>query len=75
MIGRVRFAIAVLTASCLMPLASRPAAAQTHRRSMVLDDLAKLKTVGDPQASPDGKDPGQFHSITMCSHQRDRLER
>ncbi len=31
------------------------AAAQTGKRAINLDDLAKLKSVGDPQVSPDGK--------------------
>src|SRR2546422_7805732 len=30
-------------------------AAQTAKRPINLDDLAKVKTVGDPQVSPDGK--------------------
>jgi dipeptidyl aminopeptidase/acylaminoacyl peptidase len=29
--------------------------AQTAKRSVTLDDLARLKSVGDPQVSPDGK--------------------
>src|SRR2546429_4409655 len=29
--------------------------AQTAKRTIALDDLAKLRTVGDPQVSPDGK--------------------
>jgi len=36
-------------------LVASPAAAQTAKRPIALDDLAKLKTVGDPQVSPDGK--------------------
>ena len=35
-------------------VAAGPAAAQT-RRPITLDDLFKLKSVGDPQVSPDGK--------------------
>jgi dipeptidyl aminopeptidase/acylaminoacyl peptidase len=31
-----------------------PAASQTVKRAFTLDDLAKLKTVNDPQRSPDG---------------------
>ncbi len=31
------------------------AAAQAPRRAITLDDLAKLRSVGDPQVSPDGK--------------------
>lgn len=31
------------------------ASAQPARRSIALDDLARLKSVGDPQVSPDGK--------------------
>src|SRR5205823_12402069 len=29
--------------------------AQPTNRAIVLDDLAKLRTIGDPQASPDGR--------------------
>jgi dipeptidyl aminopeptidase/acylaminoacyl peptidase len=36
-------------------LVASPAAAQAAKRPIALDDLAKLKTVGDPQVSPDGK--------------------
>ena len=32
-----------------------PLARQAARRPLALDDLSKLKTVGDPQISPDGK--------------------
>ena len=37
---------------CLSPL---PAAAQSARRPLSLDDLQKVRTVSDPQTSPDGK--------------------
>lgn len=36
-------------------LIAGPATAQAPKRSISLDDLAKLKTVGDPRVSPDGK--------------------
>ncbi len=32
-----------------------PAPARPAKRPIGLDDLAKIKTVGDPQVSPDGK--------------------
>ena len=32
-----------------------PASGQPAKRAITLDDLAKFKTVGDPQRSPDGK--------------------
>ena len=58
--------------------------AQSTKRPLTLDDLAKIRTVGDPQVSPDAKwvaytvgavDPGQYHTLTTPSYQRDRLER
>src|SRR5207247_10598931 len=36
-------------------LIASSARGQTTKRPVELDDLAKLKTVGDPQVSPDGK--------------------
>jgi len=40
---------------CAVALTSTVAAAQPARRAITLDDLAKIKSVGDPQRSPDGK--------------------
>jgi dipeptidyl aminopeptidase/acylaminoacyl peptidase len=47
-----RVIAAAITAVCLVPLAS---SAQAPTRTFSLDDLAKLRTVSDPQRSPDGK--------------------
>jgi len=44
-----RLAVAVVVLLSAAPLA------QTSKRPIALDDLAKLRTVGDPQVSPDGK--------------------
>lgn len=41
--------------AALVVALSCPAAAQTARRPITLDDYAKLRTVGDPQRSPDGQ--------------------
>ena len=46
---RLSFAILVFLGLAL------PAAAQTARRPLSLDDLAKVRSVRDPQRSPDGK--------------------
>jgi dipeptidyl aminopeptidase/acylaminoacyl peptidase len=50
--------ISRLWAACLVfvcaGLVAGPAAAQTSKRAITLDDLAKLRSVGDPQVSPDG---------------------
>jgi dipeptidyl aminopeptidase/acylaminoacyl peptidase len=48
---RVVLAACVLTAMVLVPSVSGQAA----KRPIVLDDLFKIKSVGDPQRSPDGK--------------------
>jgi dipeptidyl aminopeptidase/acylaminoacyl peptidase len=45
----------VCLALVLVLIAALPAAAQPAKRPIDLDDLAKLRTVGDPQLSPDGK--------------------
>jgi hypothetical protein len=48
--------VRVLATSCLAAMALATAAiAQPARRALTLDDLAKVRTVGDPQRSPDGK--------------------
>ena len=51
--------ISRLWATCLVfvcaGLVAGPAAAQTSKRAITLDDLAKLQSVGDPQVSPDGR--------------------
>jgi dipeptidyl aminopeptidase/acylaminoacyl peptidase len=44
-------AACALAAAALVPSAS----GQTAKRAITLDDLFKIKTVGDPQRSPDGK--------------------
>jgi len=38
-----------------LSVAGSQVAAQTSKRPINLDDLAKLKSIGDPQVSPDGK--------------------
>jgi dipeptidyl aminopeptidase/acylaminoacyl peptidase len=38
-----------------IPVAAISPAAQNAKRSIQLDDLARIKSVGDPQVSPDGK--------------------
>ena len=50
----VKSTLVFVLALVLLPavLAARQAPA---RRAITLDDLAKIKTVGDPQRSPDGK--------------------
>jgi dipeptidyl aminopeptidase/acylaminoacyl peptidase len=47
---RLVLAACVLAAAALAPLAS----GQTAKRPIALDDLFKIKSVGDPQRSPDG---------------------
>ena len=48
-----------LTPPCLLVLAALAAAtvasAQQAKRAVTLDDLARVRTVGDPQRSPDGR--------------------
>jgi dipeptidyl aminopeptidase/acylaminoacyl peptidase len=39
----------------ILSLAAGPAAAQTAKRPISLNDMAKMRSVGDPQVSPDGK--------------------
>src|SRR5438874_6190492 len=39
----------------VLALAAGPLTAQTAKRPIALDDLAKFRAVGDPQVSPDGK--------------------
>jgi Tol biopolymer transport system component len=48
---RLVLAACVLAAAALAPFAS----GQTAKRPIALDDLFKIKSVGDPQRSPDGK--------------------
>jgi dipeptidyl aminopeptidase/acylaminoacyl peptidase len=47
--------LALVGLAVLLALAAPAAVAQTARRAITLDDLGKIKTVGDPQRSPDGK--------------------
>jgi len=51
---RFSMPVAIGLASLLV-LAPAAASGQTGKRLITLDDLAKIKTVGDPQRSPDGK--------------------
>ncbi len=46
---------AALLLLCAAALVAPGAAAQTATRAIALDDLARLRSVGDPQVSPDGK--------------------
>jgi dipeptidyl aminopeptidase/acylaminoacyl peptidase len=39
----------------ILSLAGTISSAQTSKRSITLDDMAKIKSVGDPQVSPEGK--------------------
>ena len=55
MTRRLRSLAAWIAFIIILSLVAGPAAAQTSKRPIGLDDLAKLKTVGDPQVSPDGK--------------------
>jgi dipeptidyl aminopeptidase/acylaminoacyl peptidase len=55
MTRRFRSLAAWIAFIIILSLAAGPAAAQTSKRPIGLDDLAKLKSVGDPQVSPDGK--------------------
>ena len=48
------FAVFALAAFALCPV-PLPAAAQTAKRPLSLDDLPRIRTVSDPQTSPDGK--------------------
>ncbi len=48
----IRLAAACLAAATLL---AGPAAAQSSKRAIALDDLAKLRSVSDPQVSPDGR--------------------
>jgi dipeptidyl aminopeptidase/acylaminoacyl peptidase len=51
---RAAHSAAVAMLACLF-LAAGFGSAQSPKRSITLDDLGKLKTVDDPQVSPDGK--------------------
>ena len=58
LITRVSLAVAFAASSiALLP-------AQTAKRPMSLDDLAKIKNVSDPQCSPDGKSVAFTVSMT-----------
>ena len=48
---RLAFTLALV----LSAFAGKQAAPQVSRRPITLDDLARLRAVGDPQVSPDGK--------------------
>jgi dipeptidyl aminopeptidase/acylaminoacyl peptidase len=50
---RIHAARFVLSIGLLV--AANPLAAQEVKRAIAVDDLTKVKTVGDPQVSPDGK--------------------
>jgi dipeptidyl aminopeptidase/acylaminoacyl peptidase len=51
----VRLLRSLTLAACALALASGAALAQPAKRAITLDDMAKFKSVGDPQRSPDGK--------------------
>ncbi len=42
-------------AAVIIALCCQPAIAQSVKRPITLDDLSRIRTVGDPQRSPDGK--------------------
>ncbi len=52
-----RFAALVVVTACIaiLSFAGNPAAAQASKRPITLDDMTRLKSVGDPQVSPDGR--------------------
>ena len=52
-----RFEVLVVFTACvaILSFAGSPAAAQASKRPITLDDMIRLKSVGDPQVSPDGK--------------------
>jgi dipeptidyl aminopeptidase/acylaminoacyl peptidase len=45
----------LITAAIVVATTTPPGLAQTARRAITLDDLARIRSVGDPQRSPDGK--------------------
>jgi dipeptidyl aminopeptidase/acylaminoacyl peptidase len=47
--------VIVVGVALAIALTAAAASAQPARRAITLDDLAKIKSVGDPQRSPDGK--------------------
>jgi dipeptidyl aminopeptidase/acylaminoacyl peptidase len=47
--------VIVVGVALVLALTATVAAAQPARRAMTLDDFATIKSVGDPQRSPDGK--------------------
>lgn len=51
---RLRFFFAAIATAAVV-LQAFPALAQPARRAITLDDLFRIRTVGDPQRSPDGK--------------------
>jgi dipeptidyl aminopeptidase/acylaminoacyl peptidase len=50
-----RLYAAVIALAVTAGLATTHVAAQNAKRAITLDDLARLRTVGDPRVSPDGK--------------------
>lgn len=52
---RIRTPRIALLASIAVALVASLASAQPARRAITIDDLHKIKSVGDPQRSPDGK--------------------
>jgi dipeptidyl aminopeptidase/acylaminoacyl peptidase len=51
----MRLAVAVRVACAVLLLFPLPAAAQSPKRPLTLDDLSKVRVVSDPQVSPDGR--------------------
>ena len=49
------FRLVVIVSALAAAAVALSAAGQPAKRALTLDDLAKIKTVGDPQRSPDGK--------------------
>jgi dipeptidyl aminopeptidase/acylaminoacyl peptidase len=45
----------LVACAAILSFTGYPTSAQTSKRPITLDDLARLRSVGDPQVSPDGK--------------------
>ncbi|MEW5982262.1 MAG: S9 family peptidase [Acidobacteriota bacterium] len=51
---RIPIPVVAIVVALALCVGAVPASAQTARRPITIDDLFKIKTVGDPQRSPDG---------------------
>ncbi len=56
----------------ILSFSGNPAEAQAPRRPITLDDMTRLKSVGDPQVSPDGK--WVAYSVSTIDAEKERRD-